>query len=915
MDRDTVLALLYLRGFGSLWRWADHERVITWPDGTTIAFREELAQMLASFVPRGLPPLLSVLVLLSATRSNWLEIAEKLFGVSGLLRRAAVHHDAEPIALPAEVLADLNRINAFPAELRSAAKAVLVEMVFENCTERTPVGVAEAILRILRGAAAPLATDVESTAPPPQPHILRNLRILKAGLQEIDAERLALRLRTGLDETPEPAEDAEIPPGERVRGLLTELRDDAELGGLVSLTRDLMAAMTLPRAISEPDVLPQGGVSDLTNRGPLDRLLLSELANDDLTLAVRVATGSALYWRRERPPQPRPRQRSILLEAGVRSWGVPRVFATAVALAVAATADKHTTLACHRAKGDEIVPVDLTARAGLTAHLAALTPEAHPGAALAAFAKTRHEDTDTDAVLVLGEDVYADRDFQRALTESGLSPILCATVNREGNFTLLSRGERGSSVLREAKLDLDKLYPKQTAKPQPAPLLDPSRKRDLPAIMSMNQFPLRLPHNYIPSRMGRVEGFGILQVTRDRRLLLWDQRGYGPRQLAEDLPPGTLVWNAPEPIEGKLVAVVGRLENAQLTLVTARFDSGGVEQHPLQLTEQSYLAVCAHNGWLFVIHRRKTIAFDLLDGRCLGNADHEGVHHVRDRFFLSGAKLFWIAITHNGQAVTATHVWRDVGQDSSERLLTMFECPGVDGPVGVTQDGRLCLTASHDFQSTKHQLFSPIEVKAISRRGDRIVLSGNSIHGYTESKCVDVLNGTVTPAHLDFTAFVERFSEYVQPLTLRTRFKSIYVDTGSGKLTLCAHSLKVLALDYSTERSAILLKEQVNQICDEGLALPFAVVHCEKHSLYDMRCAEWSDGSKVYLDRRGLLHLKSADVSVPEVTIVLKDGPLAGWCADGTLWGEPYFTGQSYDIAKVRHVWDVAIEPFVRRLP
>ena len=39
--------------------------------------------------------------------------------------------------------------------------------------------------------------------------------------------------------------------------------------------------------------------SDISNRGPLDRLLLSESAHDDLTLAVRIALNEALYLRRE----------------------------------------------------------------------------------------------------------------------------------------------------------------------------------------------------------------------------------------------------------------------------------------------------------------------------------------------------------------------------------------------------------------------------------------------------------------------------------------------------------------------------------------------------------------------------------------------------------------------------------------
>src|SRR5687768_13987308 len=113
MDRDTVLAVEYLRGpidtrgIGRLWRWADGERVVTWPHGTTIAFREELAQVLEPLVSRGLPPLLSVLVLLSATHSNWPAECKKLFGPSGLLFKSRRYIDQQPIGFPPEDLEDL----------------------------------------------------------------------------------------------------------------------------------------------------------------------------------------------------------------------------------------------------------------------------------------------------------------------------------------------------------------------------------------------------------------------------------------------------------------------------------------------------------------------------------------------------------------------------------------------------------------------------------------------------------------------------------------------------------------------------------------------------------------------------------------------------------------------------------------
>jgi hypothetical protein len=54
----------------------------------------------------------------------------------------------------------------------------------------------------------------------------------------------------------------------------------------------------------------------------------------------------------------------------------------------------------------------------------------------------------------------------------------------------------------------------------------------------------------------------------------------------------------------------------------------------------------------------------------------------------------------------------------------------------------------------------------------------------------------------------------------------------------------------------------------------------------------WPNGSEALIDARGLLHLRSADAAVPELTLLLVIGQhTAAWAADGTVCGPDYFTG------------------------
>jgi hypothetical protein len=243
--------------------------------------------------------------------------------------------------------------------------------------------------------------------------------------------------------------------------------------------------------------------------------------------------------------------------------------------------------------------------------------------------------------------------------------------------------------------------------------------------------------------------------------------------------------------------------------------------------------------------------------------------------------------------------------------LTPFDCPGIDGPVGVTGEGKLYLSATNSERQIAHGLIPPYVVPAVSRRGDRFVLGGKQRDSdrFTD-RLVNVLTGEVQPVLPDLQLAVEHVHEFVYLYPLRTRFTAITDDPTHG-LVLTSRGGQTLRLIVSED----LALEAVRDVAVSGTARPFLPVPREGKAGYRLRCTEWPDGSRAFLDSRGLLHLQSSDRSVPEVSLVLRDGPLAGWCSDGTLFGPHYFTGVKNGPAAIRHVWITAIEPFLRRLP
>jgi hypothetical protein len=77
----------------------------------------------------------------------------------------------------------------------------------------------------------------------------------------------------------------------------------------------------------------------------------------------------------------------------------------------------------------------------------------------------------------------------------------------------------------------------------------------------------------------------------------------------------------------------------------------------------------------------------------------------------------------------------------------------------------------------------------------------------------------------------------------------------------------------------------------------------------------WAHGSELLADSRGLLHLKSADSTIPEITIVMIMGrPTACWAADGRTCGSPYFTGKGEERMVVTGFYHSYIKRYIDRI-
>ncbi|MBL4706679.1 MAG: hypothetical protein JKY54_19270, partial [Flavobacteriales bacterium] len=110
----------------------------------------------------------------------------------------------------------------------------------------------------------------------------------------------------------------------------------------------------------------------------------------------------------------------------------------------------------------------------------------------------------------------------------------------------------------------------------------------------------------------------------------------------------------------------------------------------------------------------------------------------------------------------------------------------------------------------------------------------------------------------------------------------------NGNLTI---GTKELVLDRQNQT----LKLSHIGVVPEGLRAPIdfekkKICFSENTRIWCKR-GQWNDGSIAIVDGQGLVHLKSSDESIPEITFLsVINTPTAAWCSDGLITGNNGFS-------------------------
>jgi hypothetical protein len=560
-----------------------------------------------------------------------------------------------------------------------------------------------------------------------------------------------------------------------------------------------------------------------------------------------------------------------VIDAGIRTWGVPRVYATAVALALAASGDGNEEVAVFRPHGTHLRRVDLTSREGLIDHLAVLDTHPHFGDSLDALREVAPGLT--NVFLVTQQDVPGDPEFRAAMAAQDNFSGYLATVDRDGSFRMSSFSPAGQKPVRQAILDLNRLLETPPRPRGQLPLIE--KNENLPAIFSVRPFPLLLPATGLRRCVSDGRG-GHVGITRDRRMLHWRKPGEGGLQLTDALPPGRLdLLEVTE--DDEVIAVftdTGRHPWPNCSAVVSNHATGEVLTTELLVNKKHPIGAALRDRVLFLIGRQVIRAYKPWSAQPLCEATCDGLHWVRGRVFYGQGS--YRVLAYDGTKLVFEAVPRHTD------ALAVFESPAVDGPLVIDSNGTIA-RAGEPAAALWTGLNQKVVNPAISTDGRWVVVRlGN------QSYMID----TTDPQRKGWMPAAKGTRLLNGPESMpdgheancRIGFKGILVD-GNGTLVLvAAHgertALRLIGGDFK------FAEDREPPRLEDRRIKPFVPTPPPTGASHFLKVASWEDGSRAFLDGRGMLHLKSARPNVPEISLVLlANGPMAAWSSDGRVYG------------------------------
>jgi hypothetical protein len=384
----------------------------------------------------------------------------------------------------------------------------------------------------------------------------------------------------------------------------------------------------------------------------------------------------------------------------------------------------------------------------------------------------------------------------------------------------------------------------------------------------------------------------LFSITRDGRLMRRDDPRRGPLQLSDKVQYG-VVRRVLAKDESRVIAVIDPQQGRPLVLLDAihtghRVSTGIGRCIPLQAQGNIPNEVLLLNEMLVMIYDYFVDVHNLDSGVRLSRftLDTRSANHVlrwvHGRFFrsLSGNKWFHLALSSPGGRVAM------IEQRSAQCVALVNRNDSVS-PWALDEDGNLTpWLAQRESPPVKFDLKGQKILKLLAASHDGASIAVECGDGKTYG--LQPYSGKVFEVGRQRVPFfvdgrLNQFNGSFRGLRSRIRYVAVSPNGAIvfGNQNLRPHRIRLVE-GYNHMQIEQWDGTQLNKAPFTNCTRPPGV-------RYDLKVARFADGSRIYLDSRGLLHLKSSDPTIPEMSLVLYDHHVTGWSSNGEHCGDDFF--------------------------
>ncbi|MDH6252544.1 hypothetical protein M2347_002271 [Chryseobacterium sp. H1D6B] len=470
-----------------------HENnLISIPNVGAVAYRPYMIGVLKELKDQGLPPFGSLILALYAAQNGYVN----LDGIFYFLKREESKEadlSSEKAFKFLENLKDLGHTYK-----KGQNKIILLQTIFKDSHNLVSSADAELILK--KYERRPYKISESAVKKSLSAAVIgRDIRTLALLQEKFPTTQSIINAMKGFTNEPELGDEVieEETTSDTDKDFIKELIEEPKTFQIGSLIKRIWSGLKIPMRHLSPGEQPIGGISDMTNKGELHRMLLSEFANEDEVFMNRIANNEALYIQREVSPEENIFERVILIDTSLKNWGTPKVLAFASSLAVIKHPKAHSACKVF-ALGQTSIPVSLDKIEDVIENLNQVSPVLEVSQTLEKFFAEEHFEKDIEVFFITHQENLAHPGLQKVIHENRDQLKFLVTTSADGELNFYKHHKGTRKHIQRIQLPLQELW------------ADPPKRKQQRNDGSPNGKKTDLPQNYpilFPTPVNKIAAF------------------------------------------------------------------------------------------------------------------------------------------------------------------------------------------------------------------------------------------------------------------------------------------------------------------------------------------------------------------------------------------------------------------------